>query len=55
MKEVYGVGNAIVDVIAEVDDQFLSELALEKGNMTLVDNEHMARLEGKLSSAPKKA
>ena len=54
MKDVYGVGNAIVDVIAEVDDQFLSELALEKGNMTLVDNEHMAHLEDKLSSAPKK-
>ena len=54
MKDVYGVGNAIVDVIAEVDDQFLAELALEKGNMTLVDNEHMAHLEDKLSSAPKK-
>ena len=54
MKDVYGIGNAIVDVIAEVDDQFLSELALEKGNMTLVDIEHMAHLEDKLSSAPKK-
>ena len=54
MKDIYGLGNAIVDVIAEVDDQFLSELALEKGNMTLVDNKQMAQLEDKLSSAPKK-
>ena len=54
MKDVYGVGNAIVDVIAEVDDQFLSELALEKGSMTLVDKIHMTQLEDKLSSAPKK-
>ena len=54
MKDVYGVGNAIVDVIAEVDDQFLSEVSLEKGHMTLVDNKQMAELENKLSSAPKK-
>ena len=54
MKDVYGVGNAIVDVIVEVDDQFLAEVALEKGSMTLVDNEHMAFLEAKISSAPKK-
>ena len=54
MKDVYGVGNAIVDVIAEVDDKFLSELALEKGNMTLIDDIHMAQLEDKLRSAPKK-
>ena len=54
MKDVYGVGNAIVDVIAEVDDQFLSEVSLEKGHMTLIDNEQMATIENKLSSAPKK-
>ena len=54
MKDVYGVGNAIVDVIVEVDDQFLSELALEKGNMTLIESIDMARLEDKLRSAPKK-
>ena len=54
MKDVYGVGNAIVDVIAEVDEQFLSEVSLEKGHMTLVDNKQMAELENKLSSAPKK-
>ena len=54
MKDVYGVGNAIVDVIAEVDDEFLSEVSLEKGHMTLIDNEQMATIENKLSSAPKK-
>ena len=54
MKDIYGVGNAIVDVIAEVDDQFLFEVALEKGSMTLVDDKHTARLEDRLRSAPKK-
>ena len=54
MKDVYGVGNAIVDVIAEVDELFLSEVSLEKGHMTLIDKEQMAELENKLSSAPKK-
>ena len=54
MKDVYGVGNAIVDVIAEVDDQFLAEVALEKGSMTLVDNEHMAFLEANLAQLQKK-
>ena len=54
MKDVYGLGNAIVDVIAEVDDKFLYELAFEKGNMTLIENIDMARIEDKLRSAPKK-
>ena len=53
MKDVYGVGNAIVDVIAEVDDQFLSELALEKGSMTLVDKIHMTQLYRKLTKQTK--
>ncbi len=34
---VVGVGNAIVDVIANVDDAFIAEHGLEKGAMTLID------------------
>ena len=54
MKDVYGIGNAIVDVVAEVNDHFLLDVSLEKGNMTLVDDAQMATLANKLGSAPKK-
>ena len=35
--DVVGVGNAIVDVIAEVDDDFIGEHGLVKHSMTLID------------------
>ncbi len=35
--DVVGVGNAIVDVLAQTDDSQLAELGLEKGAMTLID------------------
>lgn len=34
---VIGVGNAIVDVIAQCDDDFLRAQSIEKGAMTLID------------------
>jgi len=36
--DVYGVGNALVDVQAVVDDQFLAGTGFDKGIMTLVDD-----------------
>lgn len=39
MFEVLGVGNAIVDILATVDDEFLSEHALSKSNMQLTSVE----------------
>lgn len=35
--DVIGVGNAIVDVIAQCDDDFLKAQSIEKGAMTLID------------------
>ncbi len=35
--DVVCVGNAIVDVLAEVDEAFIAELELDKGSMRLVD------------------
>jgi sugar/nucleoside kinase (ribokinase family) len=35
--DVTGIGNAIVDVLARADDDFLAENGLEKGAMTLID------------------
>ncbi len=50
--DVYGVGNALVDIQAQVADQILEELKIEKGVMTLVDQEQQAGVLGKLGSSP---
>jgi len=42
--DVVGVGNAIVDVIAAVDDSFIGDHDLVKGAMTLVSAERSAEL-----------
>lgn len=36
-KKILGIGNAIVDVLCKVDDQFLTENNLIKGSMSLID------------------
>lgn len=36
-KKILGVGNAIVDVLAKVDDNFLKKKNLTKGSMTLIN------------------
>ena len=35
--DLLGIGNALVDVLAEADDKFLTERELPKGGMQLVD------------------
>lgn len=49
--DVYGVGNALVDVQAQITDPVLERLGFEKGIMTLVDEETqqnvLAGLDGK--------
>ena len=52
MLDLYGLGNALVDTDVEVDDVFLSDEGLAKGQMTLVDSSRMANLVGKLESRP---
>ena len=42
--DVVGVGNAIVDVLAEVDEGFIDEHGLARGAMTLIDNERAVEL-----------
>ena len=37
--DVFGLGNALMDLEFRVDDAFLKELSLEKGIMTLIDEE----------------
>jgi sugar/nucleoside kinase (ribokinase family) len=47
---VYGIGAALVDTEIEVDDQFLADADIAKGNMTLVDEARQHELMDKLSN-----
>lgn len=49
--DVLCIGNAIVDVIADTDDAFLSKQGLHKGSMRLIDEEEAVRLYGAMGPA----
>ncbi len=42
--DVYGIGNALVDLVFEVDEQFLESNEAEKGLMTLVEEDRQTQL-----------
>jgi len=42
--DVFGIGNAIVDIVTEVDDDFFIKNEVEKGVMTLVDEKRQLHL-----------
>ena len=44
--DVVGIGNAIIDLLAHADDQFLDQHKLARGAMTLIDEETAERLYG---------
>lgn len=46
--DVFGVGNAIVDTVAQVDDKLIADLEIAKGSMSLMDSESQAHVLGKL-------
>ena len=47
--DVLGVGNAIVDVLAEADDAFLAAEGIAKGGMTLIDTARATALYGRMN------
>lgn len=49
---VFGVGNALVDIQAKVDDSLLGELKIDKGIMTLVEDSQQTAVIGKLAGQP---
>jgi len=49
--DVIGLGNAIVDVIAETDDAFLAKHGIAKGGMTLIDAFRAKQLEDAISES----
>src|ERR1700761_4947735 len=48
--DVVGIGNAIVDVLAQADDAFIQKEALTKGTMALIDQPRAEALYGKMAS-----
>ncbi|MEM6365923.1 MAG: adenosine kinase [Planctomycetota bacterium] len=49
--DVYGIGNALVDIQSRVDDQLLTEIDFAKGIMTLVDDARQAGVLSRLDAA----
>lgn len=49
MIDVYGLGNALVDMEYHVDDSFLRDHDVAKGHMTLVDDDRLSALAHALS------
>lgn len=49
--DVAGIGNALVDVIANADDAFLKSEDIQKGGMTLIDAERADALYGRMGEA----
>ena len=49
--DVLGIGNAIVDVIARVDDAFIARHGLVKGSMNLIDEARAVELYGNMGPA----
>ena len=52
--DVYAIGNALVDMEYEVHDEFFNKHKIDKGLMTLVDEDRQNYLLGALGTAPKK-
>ena len=50
--DVYGIGNALVDMEYEIDVTDLEALGIDKGVMTLVDEEHQLRIMNHLAAHP---
>jgi sugar/nucleoside kinase (ribokinase family) len=49
--QILGISNAIVDVLAHVDDSFLDELGASKGSMTLIDETRARQIYDKMGPA----
>ncbi len=52
LYDVFGVGNALVDIQAQVEDSVLEKVDVEKGIMTLVDDEQQSNVLTQLDGRP---
>ena len=53
--DAVGMGNAIVDVLTHTDDAFLEQHNLDKGMMTLIDEEQAVFLYGEMAGAEERS
>lgn len=54
MKKVLGIGNALVDVLVQVESELiLNELQLPKGSMQLINTERYLKIQKRLESLNK--
>ncbi len=44
MKKILGVGTALVDIIAQVDDEVIVKLGLNKGSMSLIEETQISQI-----------
>ena len=51
--DLLGIGNALVDVVVQADDDFLAEHNFDKGGMMLIDHDRSDFLYSKMKSATK--
>jgi sugar/nucleoside kinase (ribokinase family) len=51
-KRVVGIGSALIDVLAQVSDDFLTDVSDVKGGMTLVENDFIHRVTKRLAGIP---
>lgn len=51
-KKVVGIGAALIDVLCQVSDEFLTEISDIKGGMTLVDSDFVDQAVSKLPEKP---
>ena len=52
--DVVSIGNPLMDILIDVEEEFLKELKLVKGNMHLLDEKQIKELEKKLEKTQKK-
>lgn len=51
-RRVVGIGSALIDVLAQVTDDFLTDVSEIKGGMTLVENDFIHHVTGRLDGTP---
>ena len=44
MKKILGVGTALVDIIAQVDEEIIRKLNLNKGSMSLIEENQIPKI-----------
>lgn len=52
MKKVLGIGNALVDILVNVEDSMIAECGLQKGGMSMIDADRKRELHEQLQNVP---